>query len=133
MASTATKVNTLKEVASSGNLNQLAEVAKKAQLGQMLQPMKITKTGLTAAASFDITSLALGSNPAAGQIQALRVTAGAAAAGLRQMGDSGATPSATVATISDDGKTITFEANVTAFVMLYTPRSAVDSATQFES
>lgn len=133
MAQTATKVNTIKEVANSGNLNQLANVMAKAQLGNMLQPVKLTKTGLTAAASFDITSAALGSNPAIGSIQTLRVTAGAAAAGHRNVTDAGGTPAATLATISDDGKTLTFEANVTGFVLTYTPRSAIDTGTKFES
>lgn len=130
---TTVKTTTVKDVANSGNLNQLADVAQKAKLGDMLQPVKLVKTGLTAASSIDITSVALGSNPACGCVGTLRVTAGAAAAGDRAITDAGGTASATVAKISDDGKTLTFEANVTGFVMTYMPRSAVDTSAKFES
>jgi hypothetical protein len=128
---TATVKETLKSALNEANLNKLAEILGAMDLGTMLTPTKLTKTGLTSASSFDITSAALGSNPAALAVNILRVTAGTAAAGLRQIGDAGATPSATVATISDDGKTITFEAAVTAFVMEYIPRAAVDMTGPF--
>jgi hypothetical protein len=128
---TTTKTSTIKDVANSGNLNELAEVAQKVGLGTMLDTVKLTKTGLTSAIAHDITDAAHGSNPAASIVGALRVTAGAAAAGLRQIGDAGATPSATVATLSDDGKTLTFEAAVTGFVMVYQPMAAVSPGTKF--
>jgi len=129
--STTTKTNTIAAEMNKGNANTIADVAQKVQLGDMLQPRKLVKTGLTAATSFDITSAALGSNPAIGSIQTLRVTAGTAAAGHRNVTDAGGTPSATLATISDDGKTLTFEGNVTGFILTYTPRAAVDTSGVF--
>jgi hypothetical protein len=126
MATTATFQETLKIALDNADLNKLASVLAQMDLGTMLTPLKLTKTGLTSASSFDLTSVAVGSNPAALVIGTLRVTAGAAAAGVRIIGDAGVTPSATVATISDDGKTVAFEAGVTAFVIEYIPRPAVD-------
>jgi hypothetical protein len=60
-------------------------------------------------------------SPPALAINSARVTGGAAAAGNRQVTDSGGTPSATVATISDDGATLTFEAGVTGVTVVYEP------------
>ena len=128
---TTTKVNSIKEVANSGNLNQLADVAQKVKLGQMLQPQKLTFTGLVAAAAHNLSDAAHGALPAIGDVLTLRVTAGAAAAGDRMVTDAGGTASATVAKLSDDGTTLTFEANVTGFVITYTPRAAVDVASKF--
>lgn len=123
---TTTFKDTLKSALDRGNLNQIADVLAQMDLGTMLTPLKLTKTGLTAADHFDLTSAALGSNPAILAIVALRVTGGAAAAGVRKIGDAGATPDANTIALSDDGKTITFEANVTDFVIEYIPRPAVD-------
>ena len=131
MPSTTTKTNTVADVANSGNLNELSDVAQKVQLGTMLGVTKKTFTGLTSAAAHNLTDAAHGSGPAADVISSVRVTAGAAAAGLRQIGDAGATASATVATLSDDGKTVTFEAGVTAFVIVYKAKAAVDPSAKF--
>lgn len=56
----------------------------------------------------------------------VRVTAGAAAAGVRHVVDPNATPSATLATLSADGRTLTFEAGVTGAVVDYVPYPAPD-------
>jgi len=116
----------------------LPDAMRSGQIGYALSPVKVTLVGLASATSFDITTAAVkaaativgidpalpaGTNlPAIGHISSVRVTAGAAAAGPRQMTDVGGTASATVATVSDDGTTITFEAGVTAFVLSYFPR-----------
>ena len=50
----------------------------------------------------------------------------AAAAGPRIVTDAGGSASATVCTLSADGTTLTFEANVTGAVVSYMPRPAVD-------
>lgn len=135
---TTTKIETLQRALNDANPNEVADCLKRVKLGNMLNTVKVTATGLVSAASQDITTAAVkaasvivglaldsGENlPASNVVQSVRVTAGAAAAGLRQIGDSGATASATVAKISDDGKTLTFEAGVTAFVLTYMPRSA---------
>lgn len=132
---TATANTTLKSALDKGNPNQIGDIFAKMKMGTMMTPLKRTFTGLVSAASFDLTAIdATGettgvANPnrvAAQQVATLRVTAGAAAAGARAVSDSGATPSASLATISDDGKTVTFEAGVTAFVITYSPRSNVD-------
>jgi hypothetical protein len=128
---TTTRVTTIAAKANAGDPDTLGDVARKVQLGALLQPVQLVKTGLTSASSFDITSAALGSNPPIGCISTLRVTAGAAAAGDRAVTDAGGTASATVAKLSDDGKTVTFEAGVTAFVMQYMARSAVDTSGAF--
>lgn len=134
---TTTAASTLKSALDRANLNQLDTILKKMGLGTMLAPMKRTFTGLVSAASFDLTAID-GTGETAGAANAnrraalvvgtLRVTAGAAAAGARLTTDAGGAPSATVATISDDGKTVTFEAGVTGFVIEYIPRSATDMA-----
>lgn len=128
---TATKTRTVADVANSGDLNQLSDVAQKVALGTMLGTTKKTYTGLTSAAAHNLTDLAHGNAPAADIISSVRVTAGAAAAGLRQIGDAAATPSATVAALSDDGKTVTFEAGVTAFIIVYKAKAATDPAAKF--
>ena len=106
----------------------------------MVTPLKRTFTGLTSLAAQDLT-LIDGTGETTGITNpnrlamltptAIRVTAGAAAAGVRFIGDTGATPSATVATLSDDGKTLTFEAAVTAFIAVYVPRAAEDPNNNF--
>lgn len=121
----------IKTVANSGNLNQLGEVAQKVELGTMMQVQQATFTGLTAAAAHNLSDAAHGALPAVGAMLSLRVTAGAAAAGGRLVLDAAGTPSATEATISADGKTVTFEANVTGFVIQYMPRAAVSMTADF--
>jgi hypothetical protein len=142
---TTTKIETLQRALNDANPNEVADCLKRMKLGNMLAPVKATFVGLTSSATQDITtaaakaaatitgmSLDSGENlPAANDIRTLRVTAGAAAAGPRQMTDAGGTASATVAKISDDGKTLTFEAAVTAFVLTYEPRSSTDLGSNF--
>lgn len=142
---TTTKIETLQRALNDANPNEVADCLKRMKLGNILAPVKVTFTGLTSSATQDITtaaakaagtitgvSLDTGENlPAVNGIHSLRVTAGAAAAGPRQVTDTGGTASATVAKISDDGKTITFEAAVTAFVITYLPRSFTDLSTSF--
>lgn len=136
--------HTLEESLSSGNPAAVATAMSTIQAGKMLSNVKAVFTGLTSATSFDITSAACKAAatvtglkldadellPAIGDILSLRVTAGAAAAGHRNVTDVGGTAAATLATISDDGKTLTFEAGVTAFVLQYRPRAAVALSTR---
>ncbi len=122
---------------------QLEDILRQVKLGTMLTPLKRTFTGLTSAASFDLTLIdgtgeTTGiSNPnrlAALSVTNLRVTAGTALAGPRTVGDTGTTVTAPaganglpgVAKISDDGKTLTFDAAITAFVVTYIPRAGLD-------
>lgn len=126
---TATEVQTIKSTIDTANPTQGWDALQKAKLGTMLAGKKVTLTGLVAAASFDVTTLDDPTSPgdtlpAILSISVLRVTAGVAATGVRQIGDAAATPSATLATLSDDGKTITFEGNVTDMVLQYIPAAA---------
>ena len=133
---TATQNQTIKNTIDDSNLNQLASALQKAKLGTILKGKKVTLSGLSAAASFDITTIddpdiTDEKLPAILSLNVLRVTAGAAAAGRRDISDAADTPSATLATLSDDGKTITFEGNVTAFIAHYVPAPAEDLDNDF--
>ena len=142
---TTTMTETVQDVLAVASPNQLSDALRKVNLGHKLATVKATFVALASAAAQDITTAAAkaaatitgidldtGENlPAIGTPISVRVTAGAAAAGPRQITDAGGTPSATVATLSNDGKTLTFEAGVTAFVLVYQPREAVVLTTQF--
>jgi hypothetical protein len=144
MSVTATKTFTVREAVNSGNANQVPEALAAIKAGNSLSKIKVTFTGLTSAAAQDITtaaakaaatisgiSLATGENlPPIGSVVTLRVTAGTAAAGARVAVDVGGTalpgdPTTAKApgtvTVSDDGKTLVFDAAVTAFVLTYYP------------
>lgn len=140
MPTTTTAVQTLKDALNRGNLADIADAIKKIGLGSMVSPLKRTFTGLTSASFFDLTTIdgtgetvgaANANRVAALVVGTMRVTAGAAATAARFMTDGGGTASATVAKISDDGKTVTFEAGVTAFIIEYIPRSATDTTSRF--
>lgn len=140
---------TLQEVLNKANLNQLPTVVQKMKLGNMLNPVKITVTGLTAAAAIDITTAAVraaatitgleratGDNlPAILAVKTLRCTASGTAnsVGSYAVTDAGGTavsPTAGanvgLALLSDDGATLTFPSTITAFVLEYIPRSYTD-------
>jgi len=136
MSVTTTRNFTVREAINGNNVGQIADAMAQIKAGNSLSKIKVTFAALTSAAAQDITtaaaktaggtplgiSLATGENfPPIGAIETLRVTAGAAAAGSRAVTDAGGTASATLALLSDDGKTITFEAAVTAFVLTYYP------------
>lgn len=140
MSATATLNESVQRALDDANPNEVADALQKVNLGTILTPLKRTFTGLAAGTTHDITALdATGetvgtANPnrlAALTVTTLRVTAGAAAAADRQVSDVDGTPSTSVATLSDDGATIVFEANVTAFIVTYIPRAAVDMADDF--
>lgn len=129
---TTNEVQTLQVVLDKANPETLADALRKVKLGTLLTPLKITKTGMTLAAAHDITDHEHGHNPPILAIIALRVTVkDTAAFGVRMIGDAAATLSTTVARLSDDGKTITFEGTVSGFVLEYIPRSDVDMTDVF--
>ena len=125
MAATATSPDTLLKVLDRGKAGEWEGAAQLAKLGSILSPVSKTYVGLASAAAHNITDVAHGSAVAILAPISVRVTAGAAAAGVRLIGDAAATPSATVAALSADGKTLTFEAGVTAFVLVYLQRASV--------
>ena len=135
MPVTATVKESLKSALNEAHLAKLADVLAQMDLGTMLTPKKVTLTGLTGT-THDITDAAHGSNPAILSVVALRVTAATTGTAVGSYGttDAGgtvvspATSSAMgLAKLSDDGKVLTFAtADVTAFVIEYIPRPAVD-------
>jgi hypothetical protein len=129
MSATATFPDTLQKVLDRGKAGEWEGAAQLAKLGSVLTPVSKTYTGLASAAAHNITDAAHGSAVPILVPIAVRVTAGAAAAGLRMIGDPAATPSATVATLSADGKTLTFEAGVTGFVLVYMQQATVALST----
>lgn len=131
---------TVKSVLDKANPNEVADALALAKLGTILTPTKVALTGLTGT-THNITDAAHGSHPAILSVIALRVTAAttAGSVGAYVAGDAGATvvsPAAStvvgVAKLSDDGTTLTFATgNVTAFVIEYVPRAAVDMTAPF--
>ena len=152
---TTTKAKTLAQVLEQANPNLVADALRKIDLARMLDPVKVTFAGLASAAAQNITTAAARAAATVDQglkdliageglppilsVVALRVTAGTLAAGPAIVTDSGGTPtaigtgSAHVATLSDDGKTLTFQAAVTGFVLEYIPRSTADFGASFEA
>ena len=121
-------------------LNQLRQVADGYRIVRDVAGHDITTAASLIGATIDqgITLDADERLPAIGRIVSLRSTAGSLAVqGTHVVSDSGGTalvPSATfpgVATLSDDGKTVTFQAGVTAFVLVYYPRPDVELTTSF--
>jgi len=108
---------TLQSELDDANPGTVADCLRQVKLGTMLTPLKFD-TGVISSSTSIILS------PPALLVGTCRVVSGAAAAGARTMSDMGDTPTATVATLSDDGTTITFEAGVTEAVVEYIPRSA---------
>jgi hypothetical protein len=136
---TTTQESTIQSVLNEADPNRLADGLRKAKVGDALQGLQKTLTGLTSQAAHDLTTIDDPDDtsvklPAALIVQSARVTAGAAAAGPRHITDVGGTPGAPgangpgIATISADGKTITFEAAVTAFVIYYVPKQDLTAA-----
>jgi len=139
---------TLADVLNDASQGTFDRALAKVKLGRMLKPVKVTITGLAAAAAIDLTTAAtraaatltqglddLGSYdtlPPILILKSCRVTAvGSAALGPRIPIDSGGTaiaPStyAGHVKVSEDGTTLTFEGTVTGLVIEYVPRSAED-------
>lgn len=139
--STATTARTLKAVIDEANPNEIADVLKLLKLGTGNSILKRTFTGLTGAATYNLTALdasgetagvANANRLAVEMMVTLRVTAATTAntVGSYILTDASGTavsPAAStvvgIAKISDDGTTLTFPtADVTAFVIEYWPR-----------
>ena len=137
---TVAAVVTPRDLLNSGAVGSVAQGAQAIKLGNMCSKIKVVVAGLTGAgltgASQNITTaafLALATVtgislktgeilPAIGSITALGVAGGSTGAtGARTVAPAGFTASTTVAAISDDGKTLTFEASVAGFTLVYEP------------
>lgn len=105
--------------------NTLPDALRQVKLGTLLSKQK---QAISQPAANTVTLDPPAQGPAT---VAARVTAGAAAAGPRLITDSGGTPDATTATLSDDGTTLTFEADVTDVVVDYQPASSADLTSDF--
>jgi hypothetical protein len=148
--STVTQIDSLKFALDRASPNNIDDLLRLVRMGTLLYPLKRTFTGLTGAATYNLTSLdATGetagvSNPnrlAVLACRSLRVTAATTAntVGSYILTDIGGTllsPTASTVTgharISDDGTTISFiTADVTAFTIQYIPRTL--SAAQMDA
>ena len=161
MPNTTLVKRTLRRVLNNALPDNMMDALRKIKLGNRMSIVKLTVTGLTAGASFDITTLAFkaqvlatggftgielgtqeGLPPIAIPLN-LRVTAASAGTtvGSYLLGDvgasmvvppGGASLAVGVARLSDDGKTITLPANVTAFTLAYMPGNASSLDAEFE-
>lgn len=150
---TNTKTRTLRAALDAATADEFTSAARRSKLGTRLTVLKRTFTGLTGAATYDLTALdATTEAPKEDDLTysgtgnpnrlplayclSLRITAATTATvvGAYILTDAGGTPvtAATssvvgIATISDDGKTLTFpSADVTAFIIEYVPRGRTD-------
>lgn len=125
MTTTANK--TLAGVLDEADPNKGWDALRKVKLGTLLNPVKQT---ISQASAVTVALV-----PPALSMTSVRVTGGTALAGVYQVTDSGGTEvdSATlgVATLSDDGATLTFAAAVTDLVVQYIPRPAADMTADF--
>lgn len=148
---TTNKTNTLQRELDKSNPNTLADALRQVKPGHLLAPIKVVFAALASAAAQDITTAAAkaagtitgivldsGENlPPIGAVRTLRVTTGTLAVGPAVVTDQGGTATAIgagsvhVALLSDDGKTLTFQAAVTGFVLEYYPRPFTDLQTIF--
>lgn len=139
---TATKNLTVRDVLDQANPNDVDDALRRIKLGTMVYPLKRVFTGLTAAASFDLTLIdgtgetAGVANPnrlAALVVSYLRIDASGTAGSVGNyivgpptstllVPPGGANAAVGVARISDDGKTITFPNTITGFTIMYVPR-----------
>lgn len=142
---TTTRTETLQRVLDQGNPNTMGDVARLQKAGHMACVIKATVTGATSTTIQVITDLVGVANvtvagidlddgeplPAIQLVSSCRVTAGSASATLRQVADSGASATTSNVLLSDDGTTLTFEAAVTGFILVYTARSYTDMTDEF--
>lgn len=127
---TTTVNKTLAGILDEADPNKIADALRKVKLGILLTPQNRT---ITQSTSVDVVL----DPPALGPASiTARVTTGTALAGVYRVTDSGGTEvdSATlgVATLSDDGATLTFAAAVTGVVVDYIPRSESDITADFQ-
>lgn len=144
---TTVREETVQSTLNKSDLTDTADLLAHINAGFALSIVKVTVVGATSLAAQDVTSFDTIDNatvvgispalvasdgarlPAIGNVISLRVTAGTADVGDRIISDAGGTPAAKaalaagVATLSDDGTTLTFEAAVTAYVLVYQPRA----------
>jgi hypothetical protein len=117
---TATADRTLQEALNSGNPAEQATALQRLKLGDTMEQIDETIT-IAAGTTLNLETQST-AKKAALMVQSVRVVTGTAT-GLRQIGDAGATPSTTIVALSADGKTLTFEANVTVVRVVWIPKT----------
>ena len=149
MASTVVQNQTIRAALDSGNTNILADCFRKMQLGHAQCTVKVnfintpgtlSTVNLTTASA--LTQLALSGGtvtgidlqpgetlPAIDQVVTLRVTGGNAISGPRYVTDAGGVATSTVALLASDGRSLVFDASVTALTLAYKARAAFDIST----
>lgn len=126
---TAVLDKTIADILDDANMNNFDRALAQVKLGRLLSPQKLAVVQLAAA------TVVL--DPPALLVMDATVVDGTAVLGPRHVADDAATPSAPgatgpgIATLSDDGTTLTFEDTVTEVVITYMPRSAVDMSGPF--
>lgn len=124
---------TVKNELEDANGSKVPEMLRELHLGYKESGIKVTAPAApvipshaSPSATFAGSTIVL--DPPAQVVKSCRITAGTAAAGTRIMSDSGATPAQVgtsgiyIATLSEDGTTITLEAAATGAVIEYIPR-----------
>lgn len=141
---TTTADRTLQTVLQDSNQNEMAAAFRKVKLGNFFAVAKVVVTGLTATAAPVITGSAVRAAatitgldratadnlPAIRQVVSLRVTTSGTAnsVGTYAIGDASSTPitptagaNVGLASLSDDGTTLTFPTTITGFELHYIP------------
>lgn len=107
--------------------NMLADLLRLVKLGTLLTPVKQT---ISQSSAVTVTL-----DPPALSVTTLRVTGGTVTSGIYQVADEAATEvdSATlgVASLNDEGDTLTFAAAITDLIVQYIPRSYTDVTGDF--
>lgn len=151
---TTTRNRTVRRVLNGALPDNAFDALRKIKIGNMLSNVKVVAAALVAGTVFDITTLAfkakstitgieLDSNealPPISELISLRVVTATGNIGTYGVTDAGGVALAPgtangvsgVALLSDDGKTITFPSNVTAFTLIYKPGPAISLDSIFE-
>lgn len=130
-------VQSVESVLEACNPSNIADGLKRLHLGLRDHTVKVTvtssaqvptgRTGTITSPLCTVSGAVATFDPPIAAVKALRVTAGAAAGG-RLLADAAGTPAQIgtsgvyLATIADDGSTITFETTVTGLICEYIPR-----------
>lgn len=157
MASTTIIPETLAQALYQSDPGRMPDAQRKYGVGLMLSPQKFTWLGTTGASGVNLTTAAFAALavpgsatptlpqgvttlPAIMHVTTLRVSTGpSGAAGNYALTDAGGTPAYPpaggfgIVTLSDDGTTLGFPANVSGFVIEYVPRSLYDVNLPFET
>lgn len=126
MAVTATRAQSMKEVVNQGDPAKVVSSLQKAKFGDMMELVDETIT-IPSGTTLNLLTASAAKRKAL-TLQSVRVVTGTAT-GLRQIGDAGATPSATVVAYNPATGILTFEAAITVARVVWVPAADVDPDT----